>query len=84
MDGRTVTISLDEYAVLVGNEEKINAVMKYMEYTKAHYVECDLVAALLGRELPAIENPEHIEAATHPGKESIVYFDLEKGKEIEI
>lgn len=55
MDGRTVTISLDEYAVLVGNEEKINAVMNYMLYKKDRYVECDLVSTLLGREFPAEE-----------------------------
>lgn len=55
MDGRTVTISLDEYAVLVGNEEKINAIMNYMLHKKDRYVECDLVAALLGREFPAVE-----------------------------
>lgn len=52
MDERTVTINLDEYAVLVGNEEKINAIMRYMEHEKDRYVECDLVAAMLGRELP--------------------------------
>ncbi|MEF2597342.1 MAG: hypothetical protein U0N03_13240 [Lachnospiraceae bacterium] len=73
MDGRTVTISLDEYAVLVGNEEKINAIMNYMLHKKDRYVECDLVAALLGRELPAIEKSE-----------PIVCFDLEKEKEIEV
>lgn len=55
MDERTVTISLDEYAVLVGNEEKINAIMNYMLHKKNQYVECDLVAALLGREFPAVE-----------------------------
>lgn len=52
MDERTVTISLDEYSVLVGNEEKINAIMRYMEHEKGRYVECDLVAAMLGREFP--------------------------------
>lgn len=55
MDGKTVTISLDEYAVLVGNEEKINAIMNYMLHKKDRYVECDLVAALLGREFPVVE-----------------------------
>ena len=38
MDSRTVTISLDEYNVLIGNDERITAAVKYI--------------SRLGREVP--------------------------------
>lgn len=51
MDGRKVTISLDEYNVLVGNDERITAAVKYIGRSGA-LVDPEMIISLLGREVP--------------------------------
>ena len=51
MDSRTVTISLDEYNVLIGNDERITAAVKYISRSGA-LADTDMIIDLLGREVP--------------------------------
>ena len=50
MDSRTVTISLDEYNVLIGNDERITAAVKYISRSGA-LADTDMIIDLLGREV---------------------------------
>ena len=51
MDSRTVTISLDEYNVLIGNDERITAAVKYISRSGA-LADPEMIVDLLGREVP--------------------------------
>ena len=54
MDSRTVTISLDEYNVLIGNDERITAAVKYISRSGA-LADMEMIIDLLGREVPEKE-----------------------------
>ena len=54
MDSRTVTISLDEYNVLIGNDERITAAVKYISRSGA-LADTEMIIDLLGREVPGKE-----------------------------